>query len=121
MTRDRLDSLRAACARQQDGSSDSDGHSEEEGDAGARDSTMKSFFEEVEGVRADMESIRRVMAEVGVKQSALLSEPRCEERLKVQFRSSSRCHMGNAEIYFWDALGNVSISVNIQFKYKSLH
>ena len=63
--------------------------------------TMKSFFEEVEGVRADMESIRRVMAEVGVKQSALLSEPRCEERLKVQFRSSSRGHMGNAEIYFW--------------------
>ena len=101
MTRDRLDSLRAARARQQDGSSDSDGHSEEEGDAGARDSTMKSFFEEVEGVRADMESIRRVMAEVGVKQSALLSEPRCEERLKVQFRSSSRGHMGNAEIYFW--------------------
>ena len=97
MTRDRLDSLRAARARQQDGSNDSDGHSEE-GDAGACDSTMKSFFEEIEGVRADMESIRRVMAEVGVKQSALLSEPRCEERLKVQFRS--RGQMGNAEIYF---------------------
>ena len=86
MTRDRLDSLRAARARQQDGSSDSDGHTEE-GDAGAFDSTMKSFFEEVEGVRADMESIRRVMAEVGVKQSVILSEPRCEERLKVKLRT----------------------------------
>ena len=113
MTRDRLDSLRAARARQQDGSSDSDGQSEE-GDAGAYDSTMKSFFEEVEGVRADVESIRRVMAEVGVKQSALLSEPRCEERLKVQPN-------GKCGDLFLDALGNVSISVNIQFKYKSLH
>ena len=80
MTRDRLGSLRAA--RQLGGSSEDDGPIEAEADG--LDCEMESFFGEVEGVRADMENIRRVMAEVGLKQSVILSERRCEETLKVQ-------------------------------------
>ena len=79
MTRDRLGSLRAA---QQDGNSDEDAPSGVE--AETWDCTMESFFGEVQGVRADMENIRRVMADVGVKQSVVLSEPMCEERVKVR-------------------------------------
>ena len=79
MTRDRLGSLKAA--QKDDGDSDDD-----DGVAAAEawDCRMERFFGEVEGVRTDMENIRRVMAEVGVKQSVILSEPRCEERVKVR-------------------------------------
>ena len=78
MTRDRLGSLRAA---QQDNDDGIIGV-----EAEAWDSKMEKFFGEVEGVRAELESIRRVMAEVGLKQSVILSEPRCEERVKVQVK-----------------------------------
>ena len=77
MTRDRLGSLKAA--QKDDGDSDDEGVAAE-----VWNCKMERFFGEVEGVRADMENIRRVMAEVGVKQSVILSEPRCEERVKVR-------------------------------------
>ena len=82
MTRDRLGSLKAA--QKDDGDSDDDGVAAE-----AWDCKMERFFGEVEGIRADMENIRRVMAEVGVKQSVILSEPRCEERVKVRLVCAS--------------------------------
>ena len=77
MTRDRLGSLRAS---QQGGNSDVDGPIEVDTSV----LEMASFYEEVEGLRADMDNIRRVMADVGVKQSVVLSEPMCEERVKVR-------------------------------------
>ena len=75
MTRDRLASLEAT--------QDSDNANFEDGPVDIGDGKMEHFFEEVNGVRVDMERIRTAVEEVGVKHDMILSKPRCEERMKV--------------------------------------
>ena len=75
MTRDRLASLEAT--------QDSDNANFEDGPIDIGGGKMEHFFEEVNGVRVDMERIRTAIEDVGVKHGMILSKPRCEERMKV--------------------------------------
>ena len=80
MTRDRLASLEAT--QDSDNANVEDGPIDIENWCGGG-GKMEHFFEEVNGIRVDIERIRTAIEDVGVKHGTILSKPRCEERMKV--------------------------------------